>query len=101
VLAEPNPPSGFKVDWDNGKAMVIVVEANKKKEFPDVVVDNLRKQQIRRRVKREMKLPSGRTKHVQTHELETYYDCKLMTVDEFATMVGLKKTAKETLVPRE
>lgn len=97
-LDEPNPPSGEKIEWKKGAAMVLYVEKGNDGAFPEVIVDSMKVQRIPDRYRIEKKDSTGRIRKVKVFDAVLFYDCKKVTAKEFAVLAGIikKKDKAET-----
>ena len=89
ILDDPNPPSGEKIDWKKGTAMVLYVEKGNDGNFPEVIVDSMTVQRIPDRYKREVKDTEGRIRRVKVFDAVLFYGCKKCTAKEFAKLIGI------------
>ncbi len=88
-LEDPNPPSGEKIDWKKGTAMVLYVEKDKDGQFPEVIVDSMSVQRTPDRYRVEKKDSTGRIRKVKVFDAVLFYGCKKCTAKEFAKLVGI------------
>lgn len=91
ILDDPNPPSGQKIDWKKGTAMVLYVERGDDGAFPEVIVDSMTVQRTPDRYKVEKKDATGRLRRIKVFDAVQFYGCKKCTVAEFAKLIGITK----------
>ncbi len=93
MLDDPNPPTGIKMDWNAGKAMILYVEKGKDGQFPDLVIDSMTVQRKLDKYKVRTKDDDGRIRNTNVADAKLFYGCKKCTAKEFAKLVGITKEA--------
>jgi len=94
MLDDPNPPTGVKLDWNAGKAMILYVEKGDDGAFPEVITDSMTVQRTPDKYKVRVKDSDGRICNVKVADAVLFYGCKKCTAKEFAVLAGIAKKAE-------
>ncbi len=95
ILDDPNPPSGQKINYKKGTALVLYVERGNDGQFPEVVVDSMSVQRVLDRYKVEKKDKTGRLRRVPVADANLFYGCKKVTAEEFAELISVGKEVEK------